>query len=269
MIVITGPAGYGKSSLLAEFPKPLDCVFDQFDQGLMDLVDNGRINPEGIWLPEDEEIISHDSEGWNNLLRLLNSKLTLYRASDEIPRTIGMENLKGFETACFKYECAHEYGNSWDKFMTFSNGPKTAAADEWPRFLDLVNAFRSLGIHVVITGHTAVATKKSAEYDHPVSVPTVTPYIFDATIKDANLVMQIGLDYEVTSKGQGDYQTIRASKDSKTKLICNKSPIYGSCKNHYGIEDEIVITGPPAQTYRDICKAGSRDPKTFLHRKGL
>lgn len=243
----------------------MECVFDAFDQGLGDLVDYGRISAEGIDLPSPDDIIEHDASGWDRLIKVLTAKWNYCKNADpsQLPRTIGMENLKGFETACFKYICRHEYGDSWDKFMSFSNGPKAAAASEWPRLMDLVNAFRSLGIHVVITGHTAVAEKKSAEYDHPVSVATVTPYIFDATIKDANLVMQIGLEYEVVRKGKGDFQSTRASKDSQTKLICNKSPIYGSCKNHFGIEDEIILTGKPGQSYRQLCEAAGLDPATF------
>lgn len=265
LIVLVGPAGYGKTSLAAQFPKPMDCIFDQFDQGLTDLVSYDRVDGDGITLPDPDDIITHDPDGWKTLMRRLNQFCTLYRdmSPEERPKTLLMENMKGFETACFRYVCAHEYGDSWEKFMTYSNGPKTAASTEWPRLMECVNIIRSYDVHVLMTGHTTVSEKKSAEYDHPVSLATATAYIFDATIKDANLVMQIGLDYEVVRKGKGDYQTTRASKDAKTKLICNKSPIYGSCKNHFGIESEIILTGSPADSYKLLCKEAKLNPATF------
>jgi hypothetical protein len=246
----------------------MQCVFDQFDQGLGDMADIGRIDSEGLILPEPEDIITHDADGWIRLMKLMSGMWKYYSETpDDRPRTVLMENMKGFETACFKQHCKTDYGANWDKFMTYSNGPKSAVADLWPQFLDYVNAYRSLGIHVIITGHTAVKDKKSPEYDHPMSIASTTTYLFDETIKDANLVMQIALDYEVSIKGQGDYRQVRASKDAKAKLVCQKSPIYGSCKNHYGITDEIIITGPPSQTYRDLAKEAKMDPATWTRIK--
>lgn len=242
----------------------MQCVFDQFDQGLGDLADLGRVDSSGLILPEPEDIITHDSDGWQTLMKLMAGMWAYYRDTpDDRPATILMENLKGFETACFKYHCKIDYGDKWDKFMTFSNGPKSAVASEWPRFLDYVNAYRSLGIHVLITGHTTVKDKKAPEYDHPMSLASTTTYLFDETIKDANLVMQMALEYEIIRKGQGEYQQVRASNDSKVKLVCQKSPIYGSCKNHYGISKEIIITGSPKETYRELCREAKLDPATF------
>lgn len=264
-----GEPGMGKTSLIAQFPRPIKFVLDQFDQGIIDLIDLKRINPNGIILPDEEEIVSPLAESWRQLLKNQDYWMKQWEKNPDNPvnpkpATIAYENIMGMESACWAeyMEGDKRWGGNIEKFMLYRNGPKAAAKFEWPTFIEQINCFRSMGITVCMSGHTTVATKGAVETEHAKSFGTADAATIEATVKDFNFVGHIALNYSTTIVGSGDHKKHKAEKSAGLKVICHQSPLYNSCKNHFGITEELYLPPTPAKAYEMLMKEARLDPKT-------
>lgn len=278
-------------------------ILDENDQGILDLVDLGRIDGGKLIMPDEEgfhgcPIIRNDAAGYTafwkymELLYLcleygknkykneplkagmefkakLKSDLTIPFI---VPGTVLIENLSGLEAAVIATIVRNDLKNNWDHAMNYGGSAwaSKAEAKEWPRTIRRINQLRSFGVHVIATCHTEVASDDSEEADAKVRRQKVHKRTINIWQKDANLSGMIALDVKFEGvkedKRTGAKSGKADRKDVKKKFICTPSPVYLNCKNHFGITDEIILPNGVRRSYEAICAAAKLDPATFRPR---
>lgn len=148
--------GYGKTSLAAQFPKPV-FIQSRGETGLETLIDAGRL-PETPHFPEITD--------WAVLLeaiRMLTTEKHDYK-------TLVIDTMNGVERLCHEFVCRRDFGNNWGErgFEGYKRGYEIALTD-WRSFLQLLDSLREQRrMIVMLLCHTKVKTfnnPEGANYD--------------------------------------------------------------------------------------------------------
>ena len=136
--------GYGKTSLAAQFPKPV-FIQSRGETGLETLIDAGRL-PETPHFPEITD--------WAVLLeaiRMLTTEKHDYK-------TLVIDTMNGVERLCHEFVCRRDFGNNWGErgFEGYKRGYEIALTD-WRSFLQLLDSLREQRrMIVMLLCHTKV-----------------------------------------------------------------------------------------------------------------
>lgn len=242
IFIIYGPSGIGKTDLAANFPSPA-FVRDPDEDGIDDLVENKRCPK-----PKDIIVVDH----FNELVNIPGNNLKKWL--DLGVKTVVYDSITGLEQLCFSWHCDDAYGGDWSKegFLSYYQGPRTAAKSEWPRFLESLQMLRTAGLSVILIGHSQIKSFKNPEdVDYDKYTPYVDKEIWQNTHRTANIVLFYNLSVEVNTKG------LKGKADTSTvsRLIYTEpSPIYDA-KNRHGLEPCISAGDSGKEAFDNLCKA--------------
>lgn len=150
MIAIYGTGGIGKTSLAAEFPKPI------------------YLYTEGEEPPTDVEMMSAKIESLDDLFSIFGELLT----EEHEFQTVIIDAVDSLEKLVWEYTCARMGGAAagWDSIDSNDKGKPTAfgkgylAADyDWNEYIAAINALARHGMHVVQIIHS-----EAKKWDDPI-----------------------------------------------------------------------------------------------------
>ena len=109
---------------------------------------------------EDLEIIEEVPQGCENIK--IDSWDGLMSNIKKIKEgVVVIDSLSGLQKILFDYVCKTVYGNDWDKFTSYWKGQRVDCPVFLDNLLQLLDAMRNRGIHVVIIGHMVTTTESN------------------------------------------------------------------------------------------------------------
>lgn len=241
-LIIYAQSGLGKSSFAAAFPKPVFIV-DPNDTGIQELVDEKQV---------PEPVAIHQVESFSELIDIGPSRVDEFL--QEGAETVVFDSLTGMEFLCFTQMCEEEYDGDWSKegFMSYQQGPVSAAKSLWPRFLTSLNTFIQNGLNVVLIAHSQIKqfnNPASASYDK------FTPYLHKETWQQthrwASIVLFMNQEVETRKEGA----KIKASETALTRNVYTEpSPIYDA-KNRHGLEPLFEMGSDGVECFKNFCQS--------------
>lgn len=130
-VVIYGTEGIGKSSLAAQFPKPL--FIDT--EGSTDNMDVARLDKPTSWV-------------------MLNNQIAFIKANPTVCKTLVIDTIDWAESLCVDNLCAM-HGKKGIEDFGYGNG-YVYAKEEMGRFLNRLQDLIEIGINVVLTAHAQI-----------------------------------------------------------------------------------------------------------------
>ena len=244
LICLLGPAGYGKSSLAAEFPAP-EAIIDPRDEGLIDLIYEGLIPMKLQDVHKSTSFTSYK----NNL-----------QASLSTPsKTVICESLTGIQALCQDEASAKDYegDRSTSKFYNYQAGPRTAADKYFQQLLDLMLKLQNIGKHVILVGHTVANIEKNQEGEDYLATFIGADKQTTARIKTTFQNIFVIVDITKTFK-KGS--TVKPSESSTWIFpqVCSKYP----SKNRLGLKQEFIYPSSSKAAYLEVMKQCRRNPAT-------
>lgn len=231
--------GWGKTSLGAQFPKPL-FFQTRGETGLETLIDAERLPPTAH-LPE--------ITSWADL----RAGVRMVATENHDYKTLVIDTANGAERLCFEAVMARDFDNSREKFLSYGKGP-VVAADEWRAFLgelDDVRQRRKMIIWLLV--HTKVGKFKNPEgSDFDRYQPELEPPIWSLTLKWLDVVL-FGNFLQTTAE---DKQTKRHKGvgGDQRMMYCTRTAAWDA-KNRIGLPSEIAIGNSPQEAYAQFVEA--------------
>jgi len=147
-IVIHGPSGVGKTSLLANL-EDVTFVVDNEELGIVVLSERGLC-------PEPERIVV--AANWKQMLKAIDSVQT---------SNLVVESITGLEQLAFRAHANANFDGDMSKkgFYSFWAGPKATAKHEWPQLLSSLSRKMGDGANVWITAHSRANRFNNPEGD--------------------------------------------------------------------------------------------------------
>lgn len=235
--VIYGEPGWGKTSLAAQFSKPLFVMAEGEMSGLTTLISYGQIEP--------VDHIPEPVDSWEKLLSIVESLIE----NDHDYKTIVFDAINGFEMICFKHVRDRDFKGSQDNFQSYAKGYEVARQD-WKQFLLLLDRLQyAKKIKVILLNHRIVKPAKdpmiTEEYDR--FQPDMHPKLWGETAKWADNIFFGGQLIQVDSKK-------RKATGSNNVLFVEGSAAV-EAKNRIGLTDMIFCGNTPKETHSRILEA--------------
>lgn len=248
-ILLLGKPGVGKSSLTSKFPSPV-YICDKLDTGITDLINNNRVS-----IPmEDVFVVS----------TFLELKTLLIELKSIFPqrRTVVIEGYVGLERLVMEEVCKVHCGDDWGPkgFGNWNVGHNTSAGRYLPELLTILSELKSIGFHIVITGHTVVKTQANPEglgYESE---------FMHYNSKACMVVMQSWVQNILQYMYTVDTNIISGKSKAvggNLKLVCHRSGQFEG-KNKWGIVSPLAIEGlSPSEVYTTLCSSAKVSEDTF------
>lgn len=238
-IVLNATQGFGKTTFGAYAPSPL-MVMVGGETGYETLLAAGRV-------PKCKRV---------NVQTWLELRAVVQRAIDEDLgiRTLVIDAVGGVEAGCYSYVCARDYNGDRVKFVSFQNGPDTAANEFNSLLAQLDQLRKRRDAAIVILSHAKVRTFKN---------PLGTDY--DRFVIDANeRTTAASLDRWSDLTLFGNFRSIPRDTDASVKktkgiggdqrvLYCEQRDGFVA-KNRYGMPAEIDLPEDPAAMYATVAQ---------------
>lgn len=238
--------GFGKTSLGMHAPDPV-LFQSRGELGYQTLLNAGRA-------PEIPAPVINE---WNELLEWLDSLI----ADQQGRKTLVFDALGGFERLCHEHVCKTLFDNDWSDsgFLSYNKGYDQSVT-EWLKFLQRLDRLHSLGLTVVLLGHSRVKPFKNplgADYDRYEC--DVHPKTWAVTAKwaDAVLFGNFFTHVEVKRGDQKKNVTERKGKGigGSERWLYTERRAGFDAKNRFGMESEIVLPNDPAQVWPTVWAA--------------
>lgn len=221
-MIIYGRPGVGKTSLGAYAPSPL-FICDKQEKGVLRLK-RFKLIPQSVK-------VAPIVESWSGLLSGLDELLT----GDHAFETICIDSLTGMQRLCFEACCNERWNGdmSKDGFFAYGSGPKTAAQEYWPEFLDKLTDLQEQNINVILMAHTTIKlynNPSGPDYDQ--IVPDLDKAIWASTSRWAGALLHYQHNIDISKE----------KKDRKFKATGGESRFLSAefdaaceAKNTYGL----------------------------------
>lgn len=238
-IVHYGPPGVGKTSMWA-FMEDVGFLFDNKEDGITDLYKVGQV-PKPKWEQEVEDF----DQTLETLARIANQEFDI--------KNLVIDSITGFEAFCFTHHCQEHFDNDWSKdgFLAFQQGPKNAAATDWPKLLDAIDAVRKSGISTVFIGHSTIKKINNPEGDdYDQYMPVIDRATWAQTTRWAKAIIFQNYDISLEKKG------LKTKASGGTDRMIYTVP-QAACiaKNRWGLDPIINCGGSPEESFNAFVEA--------------
>jgi hypothetical protein len=238
--LIHGISGVGKTEWAANFPE-VGFVIDPQEHGINDLLEFNRC-PEPVFVEEVDT--------WPSLL----DQCDIIAAGETGCKTVAFDSSTGLELLCHRYHCEEYFEGDWSKegFLSFQQGPASAAKTDWPNFIEKLDNIRAAGINVLIIAHSQVKDFKNPDGD---DFQRWIPYLHKESWQKLHRWAQCIFFYnffvDVKKKGT----TYKADLDSEARQIYTEwSPSFDA-KNRFGLDPVIEAGTSGAEAYENFKEA--------------
>lgn len=218
-VLIYGPPGLGKTSLAAEFPKPV--IFD-IERGI----------PRGLSIPHFDALDSYDA--------VMEAITALYN-EDHDYGTVIVDTLDRYEPMLWAKLCETQ---KWHSIEDPGYGKGYVLADPlWRDFLDGLNALRrDKAMAVVLIAHSQIGT-----FDSPTSAP-YSKYDIRlhkralAMVQDeVDAILFLNQDATIKSTDKGFNKTHVHAEGGGTRWVyCEARPAF-TAKNRFGMPEKFIF----------------------------
>lgn len=254
-LVILGAAGCGKSSLAAQFPKPL-FITDGIDVGIRKLKARRSI-------PSNVRILRDPVDKWYRLMEVCEE---LFKQPPGQFLTLVFESISGLQSMAFEACCREEYGGDWSKtgFLNYQQGPIATNEKYWQPFTQQLEMLRSAGYNVIVTGHTENKTVNNAQgIDYDTEIAYANKHIWSSTYRWADAVLIMSQVPDVEEQAGKSSGKLLGHDDRQ--LFVDMSNAF-KAKNRWNLSGSVRCGKSAAEAYKNLCKAAKLDPATGCDR---
>lgn len=239
--VLHAVEGWGKTSLGAQFPKPI-FIQTGSETGLETLIDNARL-PETTHFPA--------VTAWEQLLALAET-LT---SGDHGYRTLILDTLNGAEALCHQFVCHRDFNDDWGNkgFGSYNKG-FDVSLPEWTRLLCALDRLRTeRQMTIFLLCHTKVKSFKNPEgADYDRYQPDVHEKTWGLTHKWADCVLFGNFEVAVATE-KPDSKKGKASGGYRI-MYTERHAAYDA-KNRLGLPGDIEMGDSPQQAWANFSAA--------------
>lgn len=270
-ILAYSPPGYGKTTLAAEFPKPI--FFTTHDeQGIRVLQKSGTVDPaipvvmlDPLWSGQLYPKM-HDHPAWirlmNGLDDILNSGGIEVRGKHyNDRRTIVVDTISALQSVCWQHTTSLEYngdGSAGSDFYSFQKGYEIAATRYWQEdFLNRCLALVEKGYNVVLLCHaTATTVPNPTGPDYQEWRPTLqaakaASNILALTTRCVHNILFLYNSHEFGKANETQKKSRNIVKNFTRMVGCTTSTWF-MAKNWLGLREDIPAGDTPAATFAAI-----------------
>ena len=251
-MMIYGEAGFGKTSLAAQFEKPL-FVITHGEHGIYHLKEKDVV-PKDIPVVElaplftDKEIRKHQFHpGWEKAIDILEK----FAAGGHDRQTLVYDTTSGLESLCYQHGACKLYGGDMDcdKYADFMRGYAKSGEKFWkPEFIDGCLKCAAAGYDVILLAHCNSTSREAnlAGKDFDRFLPDLQKAVWKYTKKDLQALLFLGERIHV-EKMKGKEKPM-----SKVRFVgvCNETWYFA--KNWRNLSTEIDQGTTPKETYKNI-----------------
>lgn len=229
-IILYGPEGIGKTSLGAQFPKPMTFLSLK-EHGYEELLEADLMEEEGI---EHFDVTSYPS-------------LLSHLKEAKGQKTVVVDSLSGFQQLLFEWCIEEFYEGSVQKFNAYSEGPSRTAPQQMVEFMALLSNLNSSGTNVILLAHSRVETvRNSLGADYSQAVIDLNDRICSVFTKWARAILFINLDLTI-KKDKAD--------DTQSRMIYTEKAPGHMAKNRMNLRPYITCGESPKEAYDNFVKA--------------
>lgn len=244
-IIVNAVEGWGKTSMIANSPKPL-IIMASGETGYKTLLGAGLV----------PSIDAAKTTSWPETLALVDELIT----NDSGHQTYGFDAIGGFERQCHEEVCRRDFDGEWGEkgFSSFQRGYDVSLND-WIQLLvrlDKLQATR--GATVVLLSHCKVKTFKNPlgpDYDRWVS--DVHEKTWGVTAKWADAVLFGNFLSVIETNKSGKAESLRKGKGigGTQRVMYTERRDAFDAKNRYGMAPIIDIPDDPSQSWSTLWAA--------------
>jgi hypothetical protein len=257
--LIYGEPGEGKTTLAAQFPKPI-FITTHGETGI-DSAKRVNVADKDIPVvrltelyPSDEIPAGTGHEGFTECIDTLN----IMAQGNHDRRTIVIDTLSGMEKIAEQHCASLEFngdmfGRGQDEWNAWACGPRRMCDGYWlasfiPACLRCVEA----GYNVVLLGHCKTATIKHPSVpDYQKYQPDLTDRIFNATSKSLQYILFLGRQPEFTEDKKTKKRTVAASN----RFVGVARDTWYEAKNWDDLQDPIFCGLSAKDTYTNLTES--------------
>ena len=254
-MLMYGEPGEGKTTLAAQFPKPLFII----THGETGIDSAKKVNVADkdipvIRLPELYKTDSIPDGVGHNGFNMCIETLQTFAQGGHDKRTVVVDTLSGFEKINEQHCASLEFkgdmaGRNQDEWNAWAAGPRRAEAYWLGEFIPAcLNCIES-GFNVVLLAHCKTATIKNPNGpDYQKYQPDLTDRIFNSTAKSLQYILFLGK--------QPEFETDKATKKRTVKIsdrfigITNET--WYNAKNWDNLQDPIFCGTSAKETYNNL-----------------
>lgn len=244
--IIHAVEGFGKTSLGAQFPKPI-FMETRGETGLETLIDAGQL-PDVPHFPEIQT--------WEELTSGIDALLT----EDHDYKTLSIDTLNGAERLCHEFVCARDFEGDWTDrgFASYQKGPEVALS-EWRILLSKLDRLRvERKMTIVCLCHTKVAAFRNPEgADYDRYQPDVDKRTWSLTHKWSDVVLFGNFDTTITAVKENKKTGEQKGKGAggQQRIIYTVRHAAYDAKNRLGLAAEIEMGDSPAEAWQNFVAA--------------
>lgn len=250
-MVLHAPAGTGKTSFVAHFPR-CGFIIDSHERGISYLVSR-KLVPDPVFIHD----FPNEAKSWPKLIDTVNMAIA------EPIDTLVIESLIGLQTILFKYHAKERFATSEypdgdmssTGFFSFQKGPKNAANFDFPDFMDAVLRVIQHGKNVIITGHSMDKQEISPNGTvYQKSIPICEKEIWSRLSRWASIIAYMSCKVvQDSEKSRGLLKKV--ARPETDRLLYLDATAWCEAKNWYGLNSVIPCGNSGAECYRNFMQA--------------
>ncbi len=247
-MVFYGPPGIGKTSVGANFKKPV-FITDDNEDGIETLKSSGLIPP--------EVAVFKAASTWEDVT----GQLTALHSGEHDYETLVVDSITGIGRINDSDVCKKQFGGDWGEkgFGNYGAG-HTAAATQWVEFLCRLDKIRKKQeMTIVLLGHSRIKPFKNpfgSDYDtYDMALGNKT---WEATLRWADMVLFCNY-YTETSQKSGEKAK---AKGGKERMMYTENGAGYTAKNRHNLPEEIEMGDSGKQALLNLVDAMLAGRKT-------
>ena len=254
--LIYGEPGEGKTTLAAQFPKPI-FIITHGETGIDSAKRMGVADKDipVVRLPELYNSASiPDGTGHEAFTKCIDNLRTM-AAGGHDRRTVVIDTLSGMEKVNEQHCASLEFlgdmqGRSQDEWNSWAAGPRRACDGYWlGEFIPACLACIEAGYNVVLLAHAKLAViKKPNTSDINKYQPDLAERIFNATSKVVQYLLFLGKDIEFAT----DHKTKKKTVATENKFVGLTNETWYVAKNWDDISTPIYCGSSAKETYSKL-----------------
>lgn len=242
-IVLYGSEGIGKTSLALQFAHLGDTT-------CISIKETGYENLEVIPGIVPENSMNINVSTWEELVD----------ATKKAKKVLIIDSLSGLQYLLFDYVCRTAFKGEWSEFTAYFKGQRTDSPAVLMRYIDLLDALTSKGVHVIMIGHMVtevLPNTMGADYKcHTIDMDQGDKGGVRSLITkwaQAILFLHIGIDITRATEVSKTKMVMegKAKEDAPRMIYTTRSPGH-MAKNRLGLPAYLPMGDSPQEAFKNL-----------------